>query len=79
MLVTTHLHSSASVRHREERLNVYRATDAGSSKDTSDTGSISSLGTTADSADKLHAAYLEVVYGLSSDVSLKKNSTTLNM
>lgn len=51
-------------------------------KDTSETGSLSSLSlasTSADSTNKLHQAYLEVVYGLSSDVSLKKNSTTLNM
>ena len=51
-------------------------------KDNSDTGSVSSIGQSSTAAadnSKLHAAYLEVVYGLSSDVSLKKNTTTLNM
>ena len=65
------------MRHREESLKAADVVDSGG-KDVSDTGSVSSFGG-SDNVDKLHVAYLEVVYGLSSDVSLKKNSTTLNM
>ena len=72
--------SHFSVRQIEQRLKgaaVANSGDSGGAKDTSDTGSMSSIGT-SDNVNKLHLTYLEVVYGLSSDVSLKKNSTTLN-
>jgi len=52
----------------------------------SETGSLSSLSQSSlggraggDSSNQLHHAYLEVVYSLSSDVALRKNTATLNM
>ena len=77
----TSLHS-VSTAHKGQKVKKQVSRGDSSAKDSSETGSLSSLSiasTSADTTNKLHQAYLEVVYGLSSDVSLKKNSMTLNM
>ena len=64
--------------------SVHRGGGGGGEGDTADTVSVSSVMTTqsADEAPNgrqaLHKAVLEIVYSLSSDVSLKKNSQGLN-
>lgn len=67
---------------RDQRLRLKQASRRESSGHDTETGSLSSLSlastSISDSTMKQHHAYLEVVFGLSSDVSLKKNSMTLN-
>lgn len=73
---------SVSVAHKDQKLKPVVSRGDSGAKDGSEMGSLSSLSQASASAEgnnKLHQAYLEVVYGLSSDVSLKKNSMTLNM
>lgn len=54
----------------------------GGVKDVTETSSLSSQDSARPAADhlvKLHCAFLEVVFNLSSDVSLRKNTTALNV
>jgi hypothetical protein len=71
-------HSAATLQ--EQKLKLQQATKKeGGGRDT-EAGSLSSLSYSSnpDTTVKQHHAFLEVVFGLSSDVSLKKNSMALN-
>lgn len=70
---------SASVKKKDEQFNKEPRSGDSSTKDASETGSVTSSAASTDNATKLQQSYLEVVYGLSSDVSLKKNSMALNV